>query len=225
MKRITTVLVAMILIGSSYAQGGIRNVEDFTVLKIKNALEVTLTKGDKNTVTITGASKENLGKIKTEVANGVLSIYVKGDMKSDDEIKISVIYKELSGIEQSGASELTSTNTIKTDKFYIKGSGAMEAEIDFEVTELSIDFSGASEIKLTGNANSFTISLSGASELSASALKTKNAKLDISGASEVNINVSEKIEGSLSGASSVHVKGGATTEGLKTSGVSSLTKG
>lgn len=226
MKKIVTIFIATLLIISSYAQTtDIRNVGSFSELSIKNAFEIVLTKGDKNEIKITVDEPEDIDKVVTKVSDGKLNIYTKKKSKNLGAVKIFIIYKELNGIEQSGATEISATNTIKTNKFYLKGSGATEVSLDLDVEELTIDFSGASEIKLDGNTNSFNVSLSGASELKASGLKSRNANINISGASEVQVYVTESIEGETSGASSIKVKGGVSVDKIKSSGISSISKG
>jgi hypothetical protein len=224
MKKIITIFITALFISNSYAETDLRKVEDFSAIKINNALEVVLTKGDKNEVKIIAADQGVFEKVVTKVSDGKLIIQTKGKINSKESIKVHVTYKQLLGIEQSGATELSATNPIKTDKFYLKGSGAIEVKLDFDVEQLTLDFSGASEITLKGNANDLVLSLSGASELSAAELKTKNANIDISGASEVKVYVTESIEGGASGASSIKVKGGVSVDKIKSSGISSISK-
>ncbi len=225
MKKTVTIFIAIFLIATSYAQSEVRNVEDFSKISVMNAFEVVLTQGDKNEVKITSDKPENIEKVVTKVTDGKLIVHTKKSAKTKGSIKVYITYKKLIGIEQSGATEISATNTIKTNKFYLKGSGATEVSLDFDVEELTIDFSGASEIKLKGNTNSFDVSLSGASELSAADLKSKSASINVSGASEVQVYVTESIKGKTSGASSVKVKGGASVDQIKSSGISSISKG
>jgi hypothetical protein len=224
MKKIITIFITLLIISSSYAQSELRKVEDFTIINISNALEVVLTKGDKNEVKVIANDQNTFEKVKTDVIDGKLTIYTKGKITSKESIKIHITYKQLLGIEQSGATELSNTNPIKADKFYLKGSGAIEVKLNFDVQELTLDFSGASEIKLQGKTNDLVLSLSGASELSALDFKIKNANIDISGASEVKVFVTESIEGGVSGASEVKVKGGVPVDKIKSSGISSISK-
>ena len=225
MKKLITIIVTALITATSFAQTDVRKVENFSELNIKNAFEVVLTKGDKTEVKITAENKEDIEKVISEVSNGKLNIYVKEKEKTKGTIKINITYKNLTGINQSGATELSATNTIKSSNFFIKGSGAAEVNLDFDVTNLDINFSGASEISLKGNTTNFALTLSGASELKASKLKSKSATIDISGAAEVNLYVSGSIEGKTSGASSIKVAGGASVNNIKKSGASSISKG
>jgi Putative auto-transporter adhesin, head GIN domain len=225
MKRIITIIVATFLMSNVFAQKEIRKVGDFNQLKISSAMEVLITKGDKNEVKVVTESSEIAEKVITEVKGKVLSIFAKGKIKTKEGIKIYVTYKELRGIEQTGATKLNATNAIQTQAFYLKGSGATEIDLNLEVTELVLSFSGASQIKLKGKATHFEVSLTGASELNATNFKATNVKIKTNGASEVNIYAEEEIKGTASGASSVKVTGGASTKGIKSSGAASISKG
>lgn len=221
MKRTVTILMAILWVSISYAQNEVRSLEDFSTLKISNALEVVLTKGDKNEVEIIASDAQNYEKVKAEVSNEQLNIYTTGKMSWGGDIKILLTYKDLRGVQQSGASELRATNSIKADKFYLKGSGAIEASLNVEVNELMLDFSGASELNLAGTVNLFKVNLSGASDLKASNLLAKNIEIDVSGASDIKVNASESISGKATGASSVTVKGSPKIRAINKSGASS----
>jgi len=197
-------------------------VENFSIIKVSNAFKVILTHGNKNEVKIEASKKEAIERIITKVSKDKLIIKANKVIKGD--VKVYVTYTNLEGIEQSGISELTTTNTIKGDKFYLDGSGASEMNLAIDVAELKLKFSGASEIKLKGSANVVALNLSGASELDAENLDTKHANIDLSGASLIKINVSERMEGKASGASSIHVKGAGVID-VNQSGASHISKG
>jgi len=220
MKKIITILITACLYLNSYAQMEKRELEDFSVLKMRNAVELILVQGDKNEIEIVGAYVESFPNIKTEVTNGVLSIYTEGKVKWDKNINVYLTYKELKGIELSGASELSGLSTITAEQFYLKGSGATKTDLNMLVGELAINFSGASEIKLGGNADNFKVNLSGASNLKAADFVAKNVEIDVSGASDIKVNATESISGKATGASNVNVKGSPSVRAINRSGAS-----
>ena len=174
--KLITIIIVLLFIGAIKAQSEERIVVDFQDLKVSNAIEVVLTQGDENKLSIIGVLPEDLDKVKSEVENGVLSLSTKGKIKSKDNVKILITFKKLKSIEQSGTSEISSTNTIKEDNFSLKGSGASEVDLNLEVNDLRVDYSGASDIKLIGTVTDFNVKLSGASDLKAAELLAKNVK-------------------------------------------------
>ncbi|PCJ24798.1 MAG: hypothetical protein COA97_09065 [Flavobacteriales bacterium] len=238
MKKLFTIFISAVFLTNVSAQTDVRELGDFSSLKVSSAIEVVLTQGDENRAIIAGSSLESIAKVKTEISNGQLYLFIerkvvtktKGKRKKTktvsknntvNNIKIRLSYKNLNQIELSGASEIRTTDTIQTQNFSITGSGATDISIALETDDLIINFSGASEIKLIGKADNFKVNMSGASGLRASGFITKNVILDISGASDVNVNATESIKGRVSGASDVHIKGNPAIREINKSGASS----
>ncbi|MDF1673604.1 MAG: DUF2807 domain-containing protein [Vicingaceae bacterium] len=217
MKKIIVSIISLLIVGQIFAQSINREIEDFNFLQVKNALEVELVHGDKNTVVISGVSTEDAEKIKTEIKDGELLIASEGKLKSKDAIVVQLTYKNLRGIRQSGSSEITMTNAYKSDKFSVQGSGAIEADFKLEVIDLSVDFSGASDIKLSGSATNFDLVLSGASDLKAQEFIAQNIKVNVSGASDLKVYAAKSITGKASGASNINVKGSPEVRAINSS--------
>lgn len=221
MKYIIITISLFLLIDSVHAQSEIRELEDFSSLKVSNTLEVILTQGSENKLILSGIDSTDFEKVKTGIENGKLSMFIKGKIKSKNNIKIELTFKHLEAIELRGASELSTSDVIREDQFSITGSGAVEADLNIEVKKLTLNFSGASDIKLKGLAEDFDLTLSGASDLKASEFIANNVKVDISGASDVKVHAVESIKGGASGASSINIKGNPTVREINQSGASS----
>lgn len=217
MKKIIVSIISLFMMGQIFAQDLTRELEDFNFLQVKNALEVELTQGDKNEIIISGINIEDADKIKTEIKNGELYINTDGKIKGKSAVVVHLTYKDLRGIRQSGASEITMMNVLKTDKFSVNGSGAIEADLKLEVIDLNVDFSGASDIKIAGTATNFDLTLSGASDLKAQELIAENVKVNVSGASDVKVYATKSITGKASGASNINVKGSPAVRTINSS--------
>jgi hypothetical protein len=142
-------------------------------------------------------------------------------VKSKENIVIVLTFKHLNKITQSGASEISTLAVIREKELVIKGSGAIEADLNLELTGLTIDVSGASDIKLSGLAKGFTIKSSGASDIKAAGFIAENVIVDVSGASDVKVNATESIKGKATGASSIKVVGSPSVRSINTGGASS----
>jgi hypothetical protein len=112
------------------------------------------------------------------------------------------------------------------DKFALKISGA--SKVESGIIKVNGDsmfkLSGSSYAKLSGSADNISINVSGASKLDLSDFTVENANIDISGASKVILNASGKINGSISGASTLHYYGDPVIGDLTVSGASSFSK-
>lgn len=223
MKTLITLFSTILIVAFGYGQEKVIPIGDFSKLKIKSTLDVVLIHGEKNEIKIVSADTSVFDHVVVALKGDKLDLFVQGKVKTKEGLKIFVTYKNLNGIELSGASEISSANTIKTDRLYVKGSGAMEGNLNVEVNELTLDFSGASEITLSGTTDVFNIELSGASELKAGALIAKKVNVKISGASDVRVYAGESISGEISGASDLKIKGNPSIRMINTSGASSST--
>jgi len=187
--------------------------------------------GNENVVNISASDSENVKNIKTEIVDNKLSISIQKFSKQSkktktknvsSDVKVKLIYKSINRIEQSGASTIAILDTIKTDTFYLKSSGASDVTLNIISNKLELNTSGASNLKLTGNVNYLITHLSGASDVKAGDLIAKNVNVNISGASDVTLYADSAISGTISGASDVHIKGNPIYRNLNNSGASSI---
>lgn len=102
--------------------------------------------------------------------------------------------------------ELSAVNTLKVEM-----SGASQLSTQAMARKVDIDLSGASQLTITGSAESGNLEASGACKANLQEMTIRTMQVGLSGASKLNLNVSELIEGEISGASKVVYKGGATT--------------
>ena len=183
-----------------------RNVSGFTSLEVSGAFEVYLYQGKTEKLTLE-ADKNLMEVIVTEVKGDKLHIYTRENIKKATELNVYLTFEELEMIDISGAVSIEGEGVLEFDELYLDGSGASEIIMEMNVSSLHADFSGASEIELTGKAGSATFDFSGASELDALDFVIKHCELDVSGASEARVNVTENLEVDVSGAASVRYKG------------------
>ena len=221
---------------------------DFEALYVANAFDVQVD-ADATDVTVT-VGENIVSKVIVEQVNGELRIYCKpsvtvingSDMKA--VIPRSLSLKE---IDLSGASSLNSPYPIVGKNVSVELSGASRLNADLSGSDTEIELSGASRIKggiiagdltlelsgasvadLTGLTGNLELSLSGASRnvdnvvLKCYGLECTSCKGSISGASKAYIHCLKDISVSLSGASSLHYTGDATTGDSSTSGSSNI---
>ena len=217
MKKIISILIAVILTGNMFAQTVTQTLEDFSSLKINSAIDIILIQGANNQINIEGILPEDLNKIEAKIAGDVLLITTATDIRLTENSKIIITFKNLNNIMQDGDSGNTLTN-----KIIVKGSGAIDVDFNINVNEFTIDFSGASDIKLTGKVNQFNVKLTGASDLKAGGLIAKNLTVNISGASDATLFVDSAISGTISGASDIHIKGNPSYRNINNSSTSSV---
>lgn len=199
------------------------NVSNFDRLDLGSAFVINVKQGSGFKVTATGRS-EDLDDLEASANGGQLVVKFRnrsGWNQRRERVTINVTMPSLRGISFSGASKSTVTGFHNTKSLDIDISGASSSEIDVDAERVTIDFSGASNITLVGNAKRLDGDVSGATTLKAYDLKVASASVEVSGASNARLNVTDRLEAQASGASSVTYRGSASIRS-NTSGASSV---
>ena len=227
LKLSGTLLIAATTAFNSAAQKTeSRQVGEFTGISASGAVSVYITQGNTNSLKIE-ADEAILKDVKTEVKSGVLRISDEHDYKwfngeKHSAVKAYVTVKTLNSIDLSGASSCKGETIIKTNKMDIDVSGASNMTLIVETNTIDVDASGASNIKISGTTKTSDVDASGASRIKAFELKSSTAKVIASGASTVEINTSEDLQGHASGASTIVYKGSHQRKNVSESGASTV---
>lgn len=197
-------------IGSIQGDGNVkkenRSVSDFTKISISGGYEVFLRQGSECMLEV--EADENLHEhIISENNGNLLKIKTDTPIHGSKALRLYITVKDIESIDISGAVELKTKSSIKTDKLSVDLSGAGEIEMDIEANKLSFDLSGGSELKLKGRAERASIDIAGAGELEAEELETDYMSIDISGAGEAVVFVNKELSADISGAGSIRYKG------------------
>jgi hypothetical protein len=195
---------------------------DFTELNFSNAIEAEVEYGDDFQIVI--SIDDNLQKY-VEISkrgNKLLLGLTPNVSYSNTNFVAHITMPLLTKLEASGASEIKFSGFKNSQDMTVDVSGATELEGFINIENLYLELSGASEVELVGSAKTLKISGSGASELDLSDFKTMTASVNLSGASEVDINVVESLSVDLSGASEVNYWGRPRLTNISTSGASSI---
>jgi hypothetical protein len=145
-----------------------------------------------------------------------------GDLSGSTSLRLTVQTGRLS-LDASGASRIAIDATVETTAAF-DFSGAVQLQGNLKANHLNVDMSGSSKISLAGVANSASFDVSGAVKINAEDLVLKEATVESSGVSAINLHATETINVHSSGASAVRYKGNPTTFDVKTSGASGLKK-
>ncbi len=180
-------------------------LDAFDEVEISGVFQVELIKGGSSIEVITD---ENLHEhISIEVEDGELSIDTENKFLEAEKLLLRIHYKDLKEIEVSGAIEISADETINEKSFELEVSGACDGALDVNVDELIIEISGGGELELTGKADEVHIKISGAGEIEASELNAKRADIDITGAGDIEIAVSDRLKVHVAGAGDVKYVG------------------
>ncbi len=201
-----------------------KEVAGFKNIDVSGAIAVRLKQEAATSVSVT--TDENLMQdLEIKVDGNTLHIHPKNgyNLNPSKEITVYVSTSTINGIHVSGASNITSDGPITSKDMDVHASGASDVTMQVKLSKFTSELSGASTLKLTGDIEKFSAEASGASKIKCFDLKAEEVKLDISGASNAEINAEKELSIEASGASNVEYRGNANIN-QKSSGASNVKK-
>jgi hypothetical protein len=215
---------------------------DFSRLKIEHALSVDILRADSYSLTL----GDDFPRIKVEKVGETLVIGRRGlDWMAffHPQPRVVITMPQLYELTLSGACHGKAIGFQSNQEFIIKLSGASHLEISKvsagslktnisgasdlagEISysgEARFEISGASRVQLNGSGNNARIELSGASQARLENLILHQASIHTSGASSVRLNVTDKLDINLSGASRLEYAGRPVLGSIQIAGASIL---
>ncbi|HWS99418.1 MAG TPA: head GIN domain-containing protein [Pyrinomonadaceae bacterium] len=189
--------------GSGKTKAEKRSLSGFKAVNISGAFEVEIVAQKEAGVELEG-DDNLLPLVRTEVNDGVLSIFNDRSYSTSDAIRVRISVPQLDAVSTSGASDIVVTN-VKSDDF-------------------NVSTSGAGSLKISGEARTLDLEISGAGSVDTKDLRAARVSVDSSGAAEADVYASEELRVSASGAGSVNYYGDPKNVSESVSGGASVSK-
>lgn len=227
MKTITKILLAAVLVtgtAQTYANPVTtakvyhtdeqdRHLSGFTAVSVSGSFDVYLTQGSAESVKVE-ADADDIDKIITEVNGGVLKIYTKRtsglnwSWGNNKKRIIRVVAKDLNKISLSGSGDVFFTDGFRTQDMVVSLSGSGDIKGKLDVKKLDVSIVGSGDISLNGSAETSTVKVSGSGDYSGRSLTTANTTVRVVGSGDASVNVSQKLDASVSGSGDIRYTGG-----------------
>lgn len=184
-----------------------RNTDNFSGLNTSGSAKIYINYAPEISVKVKGYSNL-VSEYITEVKNSTLYLHYRNNLNvKNDNIEVYITMPGFNALNMSGSSSIKATGNFEdTDNLSISTSGSAGISID----------------KM--NSNSYTIQSSGNSNIATLGVKTKTAKVEISGNGETSLSVTDKLEVHISGNGKVSYKGDPTEVVTNISGNGKLVK-
>jgi len=143
------------------------------------------------------------------VSNGNLVIRSQTQLAvtAENRPTIYIYAPYINNVAFAGALDTVNWDTIYSDHFTIRASGAVDVILDLQVDVLDVYGSGAVDFILRGNANTANITASGAVDFLSFYLQIRDAVLIVSGAADIDISVSNTLSLDVSGSAEIRYMG------------------
>ncbi len=235
MKYLLVVLVMLTALQSKAqnlvydANAEVRKVDAFNGVNAGGGITVYLSQGKEQAVAVSADDIKNVPKIKTEVKDGVLKIYVDAGMWNNwnwgnKKIKAYVTVTELSSLELSGGSVGKAVDPISVNDLSLECHGGSIVTGEMKGNNLTLELSGGSIANLKGTFSTAKVDASGGAILNGFDAATDVCAADASGGSIINISVNKELSADASGGSIVNYKGAGIIKRIDTSGGSIIRK-
>ncbi len=180
-----------------------RSLSGFEKVSVSGGYDaVILKEGDKESVTLE-TSGIDVDKIITEVKGQTLEIGMKRGNYRNFHARITITYRSIKEINNSGSTDIEIASTVHGDAFAIHSSGSGDFKGSFDVQKLEAHISGSSDMKFMGRADSQNYAISGSGEIHANDLKGKEADVAVSGSGEIHLHVDGPVHQAVSGSGEV----------------------
>lgn len=195
----------------------------FTRLEVSSAFTVDVTQSEAYRVEIT-IDDSLINRLDVRVSGDTLHIGLRSgtSILGSATMKAVVTMPELAGLELSGATRGAISGFSSDRGLSVTVSGASRLSGDIDCGDARFDVSGASRLELTGAAKDLRVDASGASTVALDDFEAVEAIVDASGASRATVNVSDRLNATASGASTVLYTGDPISVRENTSGASSV---
>jgi len=188
-------------------QSEVRQIGVFQGVRVSEAIDVYLKKGDKESVKVEATGTE-LSNVLTEVNGTTLKIHMHdGNFRNRKSVKVYVTYVRVEKLSASSAANIFSTEPIKSGKMEISVSSAGSVEVIIESESVIVNASSAGKTVLEGKTNSLEIEASSAGDIDAYKLESENVNASVSSAGSAKISVSKELEAHAGSGGSIRYRG------------------
>ncbi len=211
------------------ANAEVRKVDAFNGVSAGGGITVYISQGKEQAVAVSAEDEKNVSKIKTEVKDGVLKIYVDAAMWNNwswgnKKIKAYVTVTELTKLELSGGSIGKIVDELSANKLDLECHGGSIVNGKLNASDLLLDLTGGSIATINGNFANASVEASGGSIVKDFDAVADVCKVDASGGSVISMTVNKELTADASGGSIINYKGNGIIKSVDTSGGSMIKK-
>jgi hypothetical protein len=196
----------------------VREVGDFTGIKVGDQFNVIISQSEANTLTINTESGGQ-SQVKTEVKDGILLI---SNDKGEMPVSVRIGVKNINSIEVTGLADVKTDNQLVCDKLTVASNGAGKVDLDLKANEVKITVSGVGDVVLSGTTAGLDARVSGTGYLKATDLEADKVIAKVSGVGDAKVNVKQSIDADVSGSGSIIFKGDPKERNVNITGAGSV---
>lgn len=225
MKHLFIFLISFISI-TTYAQETTPEKRDlsgsFQSLNVSDGIEVILTQGDDETLTISAADEKYLERFKSEVEDGTLKLYYdsKGINWLGSEkrkLKAFLTFKTLEKLNISSGASVTTKNTIAVKDLDCSVTSGAHFTGAVNIKELTVNQNSGSSVDISGTAGELKVETSSGAIFKGFDLIVDNCEAKATSGGGVRVNVNKELSAKANSGGGIRYKGTPVIKDLSVS--------
>jgi hypothetical protein len=206
-----------------------RAVGPFTSLSVNSGIDVYLSQGDRERMTLEVKGVEE-DEVKAELRNGTLKLSIDRpggwsgfSWGRNRSVKVYLTFRQLTNIQVNGGSDVESRGTLTFDNLNVQVNGGADLNLALKANELNIQTNGGADATLRGTVRVLNAEGTGGSDLMAEELRAEICNATSTGGSDVYVYATKEHHLKASGGSDLYYAGPARVVQKSKSGGADIT--
>jgi hypothetical protein len=222
-KLILIAFLATLGISNAQTQNDSRQLRDFNVVKVSNAIKAELVKGDVNKVEIT-ASGIDVGKVETSVVGDALEVRLARGNYRNHSVRVVVTYVDIQGVEATSSAQVVAKSKIEALEAYLATSNNAYLEANVEADKLNLEAATNSRIFIKGKVKQLEVNAYTNAQVDGMNLIAQKVNVLGNTTASISFSATSSINGSLATAAKIVYDGNPSEVNVKTGTGGSIKK-
>lgn len=187
-----------------------RTTSDYDQIETSGSFTIQLVEGTEGKISIK-AEQKILPFVKTEVKDGVLSVYVDDGKKMrinfNSEVEITIPVKEISKLTSSGSGTISNSDLLVFETLELVTSGSGTGNFKFATSNLQITHTGSGALTVKGKTGNLKVNSSGSGSTNLSDLTSENATVNQIGSGSTQVYCTKILLANATGSGSIQYQG------------------
>ncbi len=180
--------------------------EPFTAIHASEGLDVYLTQGDRQDITVE-ADENLLNIIVTEVVDNTLKIHCKENIGRSKSQKVMVTFSDISKIISTSGSDVYSTNTISVEQLELKSTSGSDMKVDVNTAILNCKSTSGSDLKISGKTDRLIAEATSGSDIKAENLIAQSSQVKATSGADITVNTQKELTAKASSGGDIRYYG------------------
>lgn len=218
------VLLFLAVFNAAAQQSETRQLGAFKGVRVSEAIDVYLKKGDKESARIE-VDGVRTSDVITEVAGGYVRIHMRsGNYHGRRTVKVYLTYVNIERISAASASTVVSEGIVKTTSLDVAVASAAKVELEVEANDVVVDAASAGDIRLEGKGKNLRVEASSAGSVDAYSFECETVEARAATAGSARINVTKSLDAQASSGGSIRYRGNPSSTNTDSSSGGSVKK-